>query len=526
MHFFKAHRPSWIAHAAALLGAVLAISATKIANFDIWWHLKTGGVISQWMSIPSHDIYSYTIPGAPWVNHEWLFQVIAWLAYSGGGLAALTLMKFVLTTGIAYISFRAFMLLTSSRSAALWGTLILLWGLADRIMARPFLFTYFFVALFCLKLHRFEGGQKGTLWELPFLTVPWINLHGGGLLAPQLVLAFALGVSLHALLGAPGPLPPGKLRRLWLTGFLCLAACAINPNGLEVFLFPLRHLNMPSILAFTQEWLSPFDPRLDWLISQNAFRISLATVLVSYIMNLRNARLSHLMLTVLTSILVLKGKRFTSHFLIVNIPLIFFNFKGLASRVPLTPGAGYMHEWGNVIAVAMLSLLAVVRGVPLDPRGASSEPIGIGTSFRFAPAQMVDFLDQHGICGKVFNDMSIGGYLIFRRWPAERVFIDGRTPVYGDDFYRAYVDAFRNHRNFEELDGRWRFDYLVFKSEGAWDFRQLHKYLWENPTWRLVYFQRDGMIYLRDSPRFKKLIEKLEPARHPLVDAMEKAEDG
>lgn len=141
---------------------------------------------------------------------------------------------------------------------------------------------------------------------------------------------------------------------------------------------------------------------------------------------------------------------------------------------------------------------------------------------RFAPARMVNFLERHDIGGKVFNDMALGSYLIFRRWPDEKVFIDGRTPVYGDDFYRRYIEAFHLAPHFEQLDQEYGFDYLVFKASDAWDIRHVHKYLWKKPKWRLVYMNADGIVYLRYGPRFSRLIKKLELTRNPLMEEIEK----
>lgn len=520
MRRFLTQPPSPIIMAAALLGLIIAIGATRIANFDIWWHLKTGSLIWEMKSIPSHDPFSYTASGAPWFNHEWLFELIAWFIYSKWGLAALTMLKLAATAGIAYVSFRSIVLLTSSPSVALWGTVLLLWSLADRIMARPFIITLLFTGIFCLQLHRFAAGRKRSLWEFVPLTLIWVNCHGGGLMAPMIVLAYALGESIQVRLHGPEPIPAGRRRHLWIVGLITLAACAVTPLGPMALLFPLKHFQMGTILSRTQEWLPILDPRLDLLMSQIILRVTLAATLISYIINRRGARMSHLLLTTLTCLMVLKGQRFGSHFMIVNLPIMFFNLKACFMRLKASP----MASWVQLIAVATLSLCAVTFGVPLVVKGEWSKRMGFGAMVQFAPAPMVNFLDEHKIGGRVFNDMAIGGYLIFRRWPQERVFIDGRTPVYGDEFYRRYIEAFHLAHHFEKLNREYRFDYLVFKAKDAWELRHVHKYLWKHPKWRLVYMNCDGIVYLRQGPRFSELIKELELNRNPLMEEIEKEE--
>jgi hypothetical protein len=43
------------------------------------------------------------------------------------------------------------------------------------------------------------------------------------------------------------------------------------------------------------------------------------------------------------------------------------------------------------------------------------------------PAGAARFLEAHQITGRIFNSYETGGYLIWRLWPQERVFIDGRA---------------------------------------------------------------------------------------------------
>lgn len=528
LNFLKNHQPSSIFWPLSLAGLVIAIGATKIANFDIWWHLKTGEVITQTMRIPRFDIFSYTATGNPWMNHEWLFQVLAWNIYDPFGLAAFTLFKLLGTIGIAIVTFKNFDILTRSKSAALWGTAIVLIAIADRVMARPFLITLFLIALFFLQLNRFLSGRRRLLWELPLLTVLWINLHAGGLLSPQIVVAFAIGESLQSIVvekfgwTAPAPLCRESRRHLWLIGLLCIAACAITPHGIQTFTFPFTHMKMDNIMSFTQEWLPVWDPRLDGIVSQIIFRAILVLMPISYIIGRRTVRLSHLMLSIVTALLIMKGKRFTPDFIVINLPLIFFNFREAARRVPLTPGAENLRRWGSVLTIAMLSALLLREGIPATVHGGTAGQLGIGTTSTFAPVQMVEFLDENDIHGNVFNEMGLGSYLLFKRWPSDAVFIDGRTPVYGDDFFEEYTNSLRNSRSFEEFDQRYKFDYLLFNSYQAWNLRHMHVYFWQNPAWRLVFAGCSGFIYLRDIPRFREKIRYLELKENPLIEEMKR----
>src|SRR5215471_17517610 len=73
--------------------AVFFSAFFKIADLDFWWHLKTGQVILQQKTFQYSEIYSFTAAGRPYIDHEWLFQVIAYLLYAPFGPAGIILFK-------------------------------------------------------------------------------------------------------------------------------------------------------------------------------------------------------------------------------------------------------------------------------------------------------------------------------------------------------------------------------------------------------------------------------------------------
>lgn len=522
MDYFNENPPSSRIRALSLIGIVIAVGFTKVIDYDIWWHLISGELIFKWRQILPYDIFSYTAPGTPWINHEWLYQVGVWLLLNHFGIVSITILKLVLTICITWAVYSTFKTLLKSQNAALWGTIIMIVGIGDRIMDRPFLFSILFTTWFILELYRFADGARKSLWALPIAQIVWINLHGAGILGPEIVLAFALGESLQSWLGAPSPLSRGRLKHLWLVGFACLAACAVNPYGIDVFLLSFSLPDMRYIMMFTQEWIPALDERLGVITSQVIFRIVLVLIFISYLINRKEARFSHLALTAVASILVLNGRRFTTDFVLINLPIIFFNLRGFA-RSLLLPVEGHFKDWFNVAAVSLVSIMTLRYGVPITI--TLSEPtgeFGTGAPSFFAPAKMVDFLETNDIHGRMFNEMGIGAYLMFRRWPRDLVFLDGRTPIYGDEFYRKFIEAFQLPKNFDTLDEEWHFDYLVFGMAQAWEQRGIHTHLWNDPKWKLVYADASqGLVYVKDEPRFKDVIEKFAFKNHPMIDLMD-----
>lgn len=526
MSFFAQRRPSLLVYAAATVGLFAAAAVTRIADFDVWWHLATGFVIAKLHLIPRYDLFSYTAFGAPWVNPEWLFELVQWLAYEYGDLYGLLALKSLLAAGIVACLFATTTRLTGSRNAALWATVLFLFASAYRLTDRPFLLGMGLLALFLLILHlQVERGTR-WIWALPLLQVLWINAHGGGLIGPQVILAFAAGESLQAWLsrslGGPAAAPRRLREQLWLAGVLSLGACLINPWGAELFALAVQGLGMKTILAHTDEWLPLLHPALDDIIPPILYAATLAATLLSFVLNASRCRIAHLLVTALMAWLMVKGHRFGPEFLIACLPILMLNFRQGWPLRRLPRFAGHLHSWLQITAAFLISLAALMHGIPVKLDGSTYGILGIGATAFSAPARLADFLEYHGIRGRGFNEMGMGGYLIFRRWPGERVFIDGRTPVYGDEFYKRLVEIYHAKPNFDALAEQYAFDYLVFTGFDAWRLRELHRHLWEGGTWRLVFAGFDGLVYLKEGPKFHALIEKLALKTHPIVEEMKK----
>ena len=100
----------------------------------------------------------------------------------------------------------------------------------------------------------------------------------------------------------------------------------------------------------------------------------------------------------------------------------------------------------NTILVGLIAPIVIVTYLPwkrvlppLVPFAASVALIGtaMATSWSDAfllraaewryPAGAADFLLAHHVNGHIFNTYEYGGYLIWRLWPGQQVFIDGRS---------------------------------------------------------------------------------------------------
>ncbi len=100
--FFQERPPdlSFRTAIAPLLAYVAVFSYSRIWSLDLWWHLATGEWVWRHHAVPMTDPFSFTAAGRPWIAHEWLFGVIAFLVQQAAGLTGLAVMKSLLATGL------------------------------------------------------------------------------------------------------------------------------------------------------------------------------------------------------------------------------------------------------------------------------------------------------------------------------------------------------------------------------------------------------------------------------------------
>src|SRR5579864_8396776 len=90
--------------------AILAIFTLLFLSFlhpisaitqDLGRHLLTGKIIVQTHHVPKANLFSYTYPAFPFINHHWLSEVVFFLLTQTLGLHGLL----VFTTIIATVAF-------------------------------------------------------------------------------------------------------------------------------------------------------------------------------------------------------------------------------------------------------------------------------------------------------------------------------------------------------------------------------------------------------------------------------------
>jgi hypothetical protein len=488
-----------IALFAALLLATAALSLLDIRDFDYWWHLKTGELILASGAVPKFDTYTFSVPGARYVDVHWLFQIGVYALERAGGHAAVVLAVFAVFA--AALAFAGAAAGRRDRPAlvALCLALALL-AASDRIMPRPEIMTILFLAIEVYLLERWFARGGRSIWLLPPLHLLWANLHGLFAVGIGVIALAIAGELLDAAPPARRPVDRRRIAALAAVLALSLAACAVNPNGLDLLLYPLQQIQMIGTAAQREAAPSSMEltPLTYWRLIRPQVLVGFCGLALlagtALLVEARALRGRHLLLVAAFGLLALAAQRNTALFLAVGPLVAVRGWGAFLDRRPVPEGV--RRAGALALALALVALAADVwRGEFHLRIGDSREP-GLSVVRPLYPIGAADWIAEHRPPGPIFHNMADGAYLIWRLHPDYKVLADGRLEVFGTTLRE--LDGSKPP-DFHRLDARYRFG-LALLPYGLLDFVGLMRELAKDPGWRLVYADEVSALFARVPP--------------------------
>jgi hypothetical protein len=412
----------------------------KLWSEDLWWHLETGKLIVLQHAIPHADPFSYTLPGAPWVAHEWGAEVVLYLAYALGGWLGIICLKACIVGLTALLAAYLALRWRAGALPALAGAALLALALNPWTTARPAMLDWVYLLLVLHLLTSFREGRSRALWWLPPLFLLWANTHGTFVMGWGLIALFAVCERLQP----SRPRPP--LRRLVWPFLASVVICLANPNFLQGALYPLTYITGAN--AYYNNIVSEFaSPDFH----QSAYFPVLALVFLTLLVLVLSPRRANW----LELALVLGGLAFFLQH-VRNGPLLaVFCAPILAVHLSTWLRASRWSALGDESVAAhplrpgFAGLLAVLAMVILAAGAPHSNAPDQVIALDIPPTAATEVIRLNHPQGPMLNVYEWGGYLIWNLWPEYRVFVDGRADVYG----RALID---DYLQFYHLGPQWR----------------------------------------------------------------------
>lgn len=485
------------------------------------WILESG-------AIQGGDPFSFTAEGAPWFNHEWLAETLFFLVYRAGGLEAVYLLRSALVVG----AFAALPLWGACRRGVpltLASAVVLLCSLAAEwrsfFDARAYLFSYLGLSVTLLLVREYlRSGRAAWVWAGVPLTALWANLHGGYILGPLVLLLGAAGCVLQ---------DRSRARIFLVAGLASLAAALLNPWGVRLLAFPFS-LTAPSTFTVgLNEWQPPQHLGAQWPFTALAFFSLLALGIV--VPRLSPAEglwaLGFLGAGLVTWRHIPLAALALAHLLPDIAQRLAVRFPSISARASVL--------WASRAAWAAL---AAGFAVALAVR-AEGGAVAWSMERTHFPADAATFLEANPQLPKrLYNPYEWGGYLVWKLYPAYRVFIDGRANtvytqrLYAEALWVQYGEAWAKRLEEAGLGGFLRGDWTDVLERHGVDLvlcNRLLGDLWlrmkDRAGWVEIYRDPVAAVFLRATPENRRLLPGLVQPDTPgsrLQEAQEALERG
>ncbi len=472
-----------------LLGIVL-FAVNAFHESDSFYHLAAGKLIWQTKSIPRTDVFSLTAAGRPWVAHEWLAEVIFYGVYAAAGYRGIMIFCALLAGCAYFLVFRR-----ATDAGGDWMLNLLLLVLVGTLtlelwIGRPQVFAYllFALELWLLELWR-RKKFRPALWLLPLVILLWANMHASVILGLAVLFWYAAAAWLknrrpeifgRALPGEEAP------RILWLSAGAGFLISFLNPNGYHTLLYSFTVQKALAALRI-EEWQPIENYWSGW--SSLAFSAELLAIAAFYIWYFARYREKR----DLNSLGMVLGA--------AVLPFIAIRHVGWWPLIAIPP----LAEALSAIAPGLWRKLAGRGGPALLAAGLVFAGLGVWRlpsnyyDPEAVPVAAADFIQSQNLPGPFYNHYNFGGYLIWRLWPREKVFMDGRSEVFAGQPMADYL-AIARAENWDALvNQKYKLNYFILPYQPADLGRSLSPLYLKliREGWIFVWWDDTAVIFVR-----------------------------
>lgn len=427
------------------------------------WHTRIGLDVLASGQLLDHDPFSFTCADVPWFPQQWLAEIFMGWGYQLAGWDSLLVLTAALLAGLYSWLARRLMRAGFHWMAAFSLAALVLGASASHFHVRPHLSTLVGFGLTCAWLHDLESGRVSLsrlAWLIP-LSWLWANLHGG-IVAGWLMLGLAwAGWTLLWRLGRSSPLSSwSAVVGLAAVGLACGLVVLANPYGLGLPQTWLRTMSMPALTQIIEE-----HGPLIWHELSGAVVLAVAVIYLAVMIGLQRwPRLSWL----LPLLWLYLGWGRIRHAPLFNLAA------GLAiaeafqhtrwasamlrrgSDLFIPPATSVRRpSWPAVVVPTLVVLGALAwqqlaQPLPLiGPGWARLDP-------QQAPLELAPALQELPAGTRVFNDLNLGGFMIFFA-PQAKIFVDDRCELYGERFLQDYMALAVQPQQFDAWEKRYGF---------------------------------------------------------------------
>jgi len=476
---------------------------TMLGDGDTGWHIRTGEWILANGRVPHVDVFSYTKAGQPWFAWEWLWDVSAAWLYQHGGLATVVTVNIVVICLTFALLFRLVRRHCENPFVAIAVTFLACAASSIHWLARPHLVTMLFTVILLMVLDRSREGRTRWLWALPLLFVLWTNLHGGFLAGLIVLAGYTAGELGRALFTADSDQRRGAIEagaRYAAIAFLCALATLANPYTyhlhVHIYKFFSEPYHVQNIIEFqSMSFHSPAAPYLEALLLAGA--LAAAWFVVKH----RD----------FVPLVLIAGWAHLALFAARNIPLYAIVAAPFVAQAIYEMLCGLEHDQ---VAAWLRRATAGFRTVAAEfgetdrhwrlyvPSAAAAVVLALLVANPNATGKLKPEYDPERYPAKalsvlradpaarIFTDDEWGDYLLYNLYPGHKVFVDGRSDFYGQDFEQKYIEVMEVKYDWEKSLNRYNVNTIVLSTKSA-----LAGAIKESSRWRTIYDDTVAIVF-------------------------------
>lgn len=474
-----------------------------LGDGDTGWHIRTGEWILANHQVPRQDIFSFTKPGQPWFAWEWGTDVIFAILHQHWGLAGVVLFGMLLLGLMSALLFKLVSRHCDNPFIAIGCTYLAIATTSVHWHARPHLFTLLFVVIFLHILDRVqEQGRWNLLWLLLPITLLWTNLHGGFFVGIFIIGCYGVGEGLKSLLAperSEAQAPLQAALRYWLAAAGCLIISLANPYTYHLHVFIFSYLRAP-FLDKISEFMAP-NFRAGGAIN---YELLLFTGAGFAIWNAVRGRYAQVLGICVWFHLSLFAVRNAPIFAIVVAPIV---ARSVSEMLAILANASISSRVRHAIqrfgtaardfssldspwrvhafsaAFAFLIVAALLR-VSIPATTAQFDQ-------KLFPVLALPALEARGAKNILTTDQW-GDFLIYSMYPAVRVYMDGRSDFYGNDFVEQYSKLMAGAPDWERTMSAHHVNTILLPVESP-----LSAVIKLSPQWTVAYDDGHAIVFDR-----------------------------
>lgn len=482
-------------YGAVILQAVVYLYAFNLfayttADPDLWGHIKFGEQIWLSGSLTETNFYSYTAPDHPWINHEWLTEVIFYLIYKYTGSTGLLAFKLALGMFTVYLLTNLCLKRENNVLLYTFNFFLIIPVMAPGFMMRPHLITFLCLTILIYMLYEFIDGNHRPIMASPVLFLFWTNCHGG----------VVAGIGIYGLVAGIGGVQGWLLRKdnhykkLLVCFAISCMAMLIHPQGMDLWVFLYHTLSLPRDIS---EW-NPVP-----ILTYQFWEFKLLVILLfTTLMRNTPKRFWELAIVAVAVIYGFKHQRHTVITMIVIAPYIHLQFSEIIRDWNL---ADTVNKLSSGFHQAIFITLIIFGGIQLysgiNKYRESDYEIMVPPNMY--PVYAAQFIKANNIKGNILAPFDWGEYIIWNL-PDSKVSVDGR-------FRTAYPEELINQNlSFSAGGTKWRALLNEYPTEIVLTRKsdKTHEYLSAQTDWLKIYEDIISTIHIKKESPQKPIQER------------------